>query len=290
MLAALRRHWIEYLSEALGLGVFMVSACAFAVLLYHPDSPVAIAFRRPVLQNGAMGVAMGLTAILNIYSPWGRRSGSHLNPAVTLTFARLGKVAGVDAAGYIAAQFCGGVLGTGLAVLALQDLVRDPSVFYVVTRPGPWGVGAAFAAEALISAVLMLVVLGVSNSRRFAGLTGVVAGSMVAIYIALEAPLSGMSMNPARTLGSAVWAQSYTALWLYFIAPPLGMLAGAEAYLRLRAYRPVFCAKLHHDPRYRCIFCEAAPLTQAGTNPDLAALPPRAIRMGRIVEHQPRRR
>jgi aquaporin Z len=258
MLAALRRHGTEYAAEALGLGIFMLSACGFAALLYHPASPVARDIPHPLARNALMGVAMGLTNIVNIYSPWGRRSGSHLNPAVTLTFTRLGKLPGADAAGYIGAQFLGGALGTGLAVLLLRDLVRDPSVFYVVTRPGPWGIGAAFAAEALISGLLMLVVLIMSNSRRFAGLTGVAAGLLVALYIAIEVPVSGMSMNPARTLGSAVWAGSYMALWLYFVAPPLGMLAAAEAYLRFRNYRPVFCAKLHHDSRYRCIFCEAA--------------------------------
>jgi aquaporin Z len=130
-------------------------------------------------------------------------------------------------------------------------------VFYVVTRPGAWGAGAAFAAEVAISGVLMLVVLALANSRRFAGYTGLAAGLLVALYIAIEVPISGMSMNPARTMASAVWAGSYTALWVYFAAPLLGMLLAAELYLVLRNRRPVFCAKLHHDSRYRCLFCEA---------------------------------
>jgi hypothetical protein len=66
-----------------------------------------------------------------------------------------------------------------------------------------------------------------------------------------------MSMNPARTLGSALFARDWTALWIYFLAPPAGMLAAAEVYLRQRGREAVFCAKLHHQNRKRCIFCEA---------------------------------
>jgi aquaporin Z len=73
-------------------------------------------------------------------------------------------------------------------------------------------------------------------------------------YISIEAPLSGMSMNPARTFGSALSANTWTALWIYFTAPPLGMLLAAETYLRLAGARKVFCAKLHHHNNKRCIF------------------------------------
>jgi aquaporin Z len=80
---------------------------------------------------------------------------------------------------------------------------------------------------------------------------------MVALFITVEGPLSGMSMNPARTLGSALFARDWTALWVYFIAPPIGMLGAAELYLRQRGREAVFCAKLHHQNGKRCIFCEA---------------------------------
>jgi catechol 2,3-dioxygenase-like lactoylglutathione lyase family enzyme len=78
----------------------------------------------------------------------------------------------------------------------------------------------------------------------------------VAINILLTAPISGMSMNPARTLASAWPAHVWTSLWIYFVAPPLGMLAAAECYVRARGAARVFCAKLHHPANVPCIFCE----------------------------------
>jgi aquaporin Z len=114
----------------------------------------------------------------------------------------------------------------------------------------------AFVAEAVISFVLMTVVLMATNHRKLARYTGLFAGILVATFITFEAPLSGMSMNPARTVGSAFWAGDWTALWIYFTAPPLGMLLAAELYLRRRGPRGIFCAKLHHQNEKRCIFCE----------------------------------
>jgi len=74
------------------------------------------------------------------------------------------------------------------------------------------------------------------------------------IYISIEAPVSGMSMNPARTAGSAFSAWNWTAIWIYFTAPPLGMLTAAELYIRSHGAQRVLCAKLHHENQERCIF------------------------------------
>jgi aquaporin Z len=250
----LKQHWPEYLMEAFGLGLFMVSACCFGVLLEHPASPVHQAIGDPFLRRVMMGTAMGFTAILNIYSPWGKRSGGHLNPSTTLTFLRLGKVETVDAGFYALAQFAGGLLGTLLAARILSGFIAHPNVNYVVTVPGPQGVGTAFAAEVIITFILMSVVLAASNSPRFSRFTGLFAGALIAAFISFEAPFSGMSMNPARSLGSALPAQAWTAFWIYFTAPPLGMLLAAELFVRLRGANRVFCAKLHHHNDKRCIF------------------------------------
>lgn len=254
MLNALRRHWPEYLIEAAGLGAFMLSACVFATVLEYPGSQAQQALADPFLRRAVIGVAMGLTAIAIIYSPWGMRSGAHLNPSVTLTFFRLGKVEPWDALFYVAAQFAGGLGGVLMARWLLGNPLAEPPVSYAATTPGPEGVAVAFLAELAISFVLMWVVLAVSNTSLLARFTGLFAGVLVAAWITFEAPLSGMSMNPARTLASAVPAQLWTALWVYFTAPPVGMLLAAEGYLRLRGARAVVCAKLHHQNSQRCIF------------------------------------
>jgi aquaporin Z len=155
------------------------------------------------------------------------------------------------------AQFIGAGLGVLVAWELLGARLENRATNFAVTVPGPEGVGVAFVAELVISFLLMSVILTVSNHQRFARFTGICAGLLVALYITFEAPLSGMSMNPARTLGSAVFARSWTALWVYFAAPPLGMLAAAEVYLRLRGRQAIFCAKLHHQNDQPCIFCES---------------------------------
>jgi aquaporin Z len=249
-------HWPEYAIEAALLGGFMVSACLFSVALFYPEWPVVRALPDPFGRRLLMGLAMGSTAVALNYSAWGKRSGAHYNPAVTLTFTRLGKVAPRDAAGYIAAQFVGAVIGVMLAGFIAHAMLADNQVHFAVTRPGVHGAVIAFVAEAVISFVLMTVVLVATNHPKLARYTGLFAGMLVATFITVEAPLSGMSMNPARTVGSGFWAGDWTALWIYFTAPPLGMLAAAELYLRRRGPQQIFCAKLHHLNQQRCIFCE----------------------------------
>ena len=250
----LPRHWPEYLIEALCLALFMVSAAAFATLFQHPSSPLAAWDAPGLVRRIPMGLAMGLTAIALIYSPMGARSGAHMNPAVTVTFLRLGKIRLADAAGYIAAQFAGGAIGILVAAWLLAGLPGHPSVSFVATAPGPAGAAAAFGAELGISFLLMTTVLAFSNTPRAARFTGIGAGALVATYIVFEAPLSGMSMNPARTLGANVLASMTSSLWIYFTAPPLGMLLAGERYARRHGMAAVRCAKLHHPASGGCIF------------------------------------
>jgi aquaporin Z len=255
---AFRRHWPEYLIEAAGLGAFMLSACLFTVLLEHPASPVRAAVPEPVLRRLLMGLAMGSTAIAIIYSPWGQRSGAHINPSVTLAFLRLGRVPRADALFYVLAQFAGGLVGTRLARVILGAWVADPAVAFAATVPGSGGAAVAFAAEAVISFLLMLTVLAVSSRPRLANGTGLAAGTLVALFITFEAPLSGMSMNPARTFASAVPSGLWTSAWVYCAAPVVGMVLAAEAFRALDRNRRSLCAKLQHGDRWRCIFCGEA--------------------------------
>lgn len=255
----MRTPWAEYLGEALGLGIFMVSACVFGVLLFHPDAAGVRHVPDPMTRFALMGLLMGLTAVVNIYAPWGKRSGAHLNPAVTLAFLRLGRMRPRDAAGYMVAQFLGGAAGTGLSVWLLGAWLADPAVNYVATVPGAQGVAVAFGAELAISFLLVFIILHVSSAPGLAPATGLVAGALVALFITFETPLSGMSMNPARTVASALWAHQAPGLWLYFVAPVAGMLLAVAGFRRLAASRRAACAKLVHDPRFHCMFCGHRP-------------------------------
>jgi len=257
---SLRGHWPEYLIEAWALGTFMVAAGLTATLLGSPASPVSRALPEPMLRNVVAGVAMGLTAIAIIHSPWGKRSGAHMNPAVTLAFLRLGKVHGWDALFFIIAQVAGGTLGVLLVAALFGGLFTDPPVSYAATLPGPAGPRIAFVAELAISCGLMLTVLLLSASARLAPFTGVAAGCLVAAYISFEAPLSGMSMNPARTFASAAPGMLWQHFWIYLTAPVLGMLIGAQLFLAVRGTPRTGCAKLLHPAEARCIHCGYEPV------------------------------
>jgi aquaporin Z len=254
-LGALRSHWPEYLIEAAALGTFMISACVFTVLLEHPGSPIEQALQDSnALRRALIGIAMGLTAIGLIYSPWGQRSGAHMNPSITLTYLTLGKIAPWDAAFYIIFQFIGGAAGVLAADMLIGLPLQDSAVNFAVTMPGPAGSSVAFAAEFAISMLLMSIILLVSNSRSLTRFTPLFAGALVAAFITFETPLSGMSMNPARTLASAFSAGEWTALWIYFTAPLAGMLLASGLYRLPHGARSVFCAKLYHCNNKRCIF------------------------------------
>jgi aquaporin Z len=252
---ALRSHWPEYLMEAACLGVFMISACSFTVLLEHPMSPVQqmlndAAFMRRMLT----GLAMGLTAVSLVKSPWGQRSGAHLNPAITITYLTLGKVAAWDALFYVFFQFLGGIVGVAIARVLIGPALSHSAVNFAATVPGSQGAAIAFVAEFAISTLLMTTVLLVSNSGRLSRYTALFAGGLVAFFITFESPLSGMSMNPARTFGSALHAQEWTAIGVYFAAPLVGMLLASTLYRLRYGVTQVYCAKLHHHNNKRCIF------------------------------------
>ena len=243
-----------YFYEAAELAIFMISACVCTTLLFHSGYPALGAIPDAAVRRCVMGVAMGLTAIFIIRCPMGQRSGAHFNPAITLAYLRLGKIAKRDALFYVLFQFMGGVGGVAISALLLGKRLADPSVEYAVTVPGRYGTGAAFAAELFMSALLMGVVLWVSNRPSVARYTSYIVGVLIAFYILLFAPVSGFSINPARTTGSAVVACVWTAVWVYFVAPLLGMIGAAEIYARVYGVEAVLCAKLHPDPKYPCPF------------------------------------
>jgi aquaporin Z len=247
-----KRHWRLY--------VFMVSACFATVYLFSPFYPALHLLPSAALRRLLMGSAMGATAVLIIRSPMGKRSGAHFNPAITLSYLRLGKIARWDASFYVVFQFIGGVFGVGVSALVLGSSLAAPTADYAVTVPGRYGTAAAFFAELFMSMLLMGVVLWFSNRPSLANCTSYLVGILITLYVLFFAPVSGFSINPARTTGSAVFAHVWTAAWLYFAAPLLGMMGIAEVYLRIFGPAGILCAKLHPDPLYPCPFLCNYPL------------------------------
>jgi aquaporin Z len=252
--ASLSLHWPEYLMEAGEMSLYLLCTCLLATLLQHPASPIRHFFVSGLARRALMGLAVGASVIALIVSPWGKQSGGHFNPAMTFAFYRLGKIASWDALFYGVAQFSGATIGVGLATFLLGGAPGDDAVRYAMTAPGMYGSAVALAAELAISFILMITVLLVTNRERLARYTPYFVGSLYAVNITFETPLSGMSMNPARTFGPAAYGGYWRTLWIYFIAPTVGMLAAAAVFLRARHGAPPYCAKLDHANNKRCIF------------------------------------
>jgi aquaporin Z len=222
-LEALRRHWPEYAIEGWALGMFMISASVATVLLYDPRAPTFGLIENEFWKRALMALAMAGTAAAIIYSPWGKRSGAHMNPAFTLSFWVMGKIKTVDAVYYALFQFVGGLCGSLLSYVLTGGLLADPQANWAATVPGPQGVAAALFSELIIAFILMFVVAVMLNSK-FDQLIGIVAGGLIFLYVLYESPYSGFGMNPARSFSSALPADTWTAFWVYLIAPPTGML------------------------------------------------------------------
>jgi len=240
------------------MGLYLFFTCVFATALQHPVSPIRQLLPNDTVRRACFGISVGATIVAIVLSPWGKQSGGHLNPAMTLTFFRLGKMELWDAVFYCVAQFVGATTGVVVATFLLLGAPGNPTIRYAATLPGTYGAGVAFAAEVVISFVLMLIVLVASNHDVASRYTPYFVGALYAIFITLETPLSGMSMNPARTFGSAVPGRYWHALWLYFAAPTSGMLVAAECFVRMRGGVGPYCAKLHHANDKRCIFNHGA--------------------------------
>lgn len=255
MKLALQQNWKVYGMEAICLGLFMISASFFGTVLEYPGSAIREALPNDFIRLVLMGFAMGITATLINYSPMGKLSGAHMNPAVTFTFFRLDKIKLIDAIFYTAFQCVGGILGVVLMKNLLGSAFADSHVNYVVTAPGKPGVLVAFILEVVIAFAMMTMVLTTANRPKLSKYTGAIAGLFVMTYVIVSGPVSGFSMNPARTIASAIPAMQFHAFWIYMTAPFIGMFAAAAFYKRVNG--AVYCAKMHHSNSYRCIFnCE----------------------------------
>lgn len=227
------KNWRLYLCEALGLAIFMISACFFGAMLegntsWHRALPNA--FERTVIT----GVLMGSTALFIFYSPLTSPSGSQINPAVTLCFLRLKKISKWDAFFYIAFQIVGGTLAVYLMAFFIGNNLTSAPVHYAATVPVQ-GVMKAFAVEFIIGFLMMSMVLFTSSHPVLMKYTRIFSGCFVCIYVIIAGPVSGFGMNPARSLASAIPSHTWTAFWIYAFVPIVSMLLATEAFLRIQS-------------------------------------------------------
>lgn len=219
--------------EALGLAVFMLAAGSLKVVLFHPSLPTSQAVPWPFARDLLVALAMFPVVRYGIVdAPWGKRTGAHINPAVTLAFWRLGKIRPGDALGYVAFQFLGGLFAVGTLRLLFGPLFAHPAVDYASTRPGQEGPAAAFGVEFAITFGLMATILWAANDERLRPKLGAIVAGLISVYLAFATPYSGMSMNPARSLWADVWSGVYASTAIYFVAPVAAALLAAEVYRR----------------------------------------------------------
>jgi aquaporin Z len=225
-------QWKLYLMEAFGLSIFMLSACFFSALLEAKISLVHTAIPNASIRLILMGILMGLTALFIFYSPWTSPSGAQINPAVTLSFLRLGTISKQDAFFYIVFQFIGGTLTVYIMQAVMGGMLTDPPVNSAVTVPGK-GIGIATAGltEFSIAFCMIIMILFTSAINPLKKYTRIFAGCFVCMYVIIAGPVSGFGMNPARTFASALPAHIWTAFWLYVIAPIAGMLLATEFFI-----------------------------------------------------------
>ena len=243
-----------YIAEFLGTGL-MVGFGLFAVAMFwSAASPLAALPVGPALRRLMTGFFFAGGATLIIYSPLGQLSGGHINPSVTLAFLSLGKISRTDAGAYIVAQLAGATAGVALLFGVMSGAVGwGDAVAVGATRPGDgFSIPLVFGAEVLITFLLMLGILVISNRRGIAHLTPAIAGTIVMSEVWLEAHVSGTSLNAARSLAPAIFSGIWEHHWIYWIAPILGAQLAALIYRIMPRVGPVLCCKLHHTDRYRC--------------------------------------
>ena len=248
----LRRHWPEYAVEAGFLALFVLVAGVVLAWLNEPSANAA-SFADRVRLRLFCGIATGLALIAMTYSPWGRRSGSHLNPAITLAYLRLGKIGRWDALFYLSAQLAGGLLAVELLRAgALLPAAMPTSMLATSTVPtNEW---AAFATELVLSGAAMLLILHSSNHARWFRWTGVLYGLLMMLIVGSAEPLSGFGINLSRLLAVDISGDTLALHWLNLLPPLLGMQLAVEAYRVMTGRSQVLCAKLAHNTHGRCIF------------------------------------
>ncbi len=184
---------------------------------------------------GVVGIALvfGLVIMVMVYAT-GHLSGAHINPAVTIAFTLTRHFPAREAAAYVGAQ----VAGTTAAALVLLGVWSDKPAHLGATVPTV-GAGSAALYEALLTAFLMFVIMAVATDTRAVGAAAAIAiGGTIGLDALFGGPVTGASMNPARSFGPALVSGEWGEFWVYVVGPVVGAAAGALAYQLVRGEHP----------------------------------------------------
>lgn len=247
-------HWPEYGAELLGTAFLVLVGLSAVVFDFSPTLPISHLIPDAGARRLLTGLIFAGSGSLVAISPFGKLSGAHINPSVSLAFWVQGKLHTLDLLGYILGQFLGAIVGEFFLVLIWGASAR--SVKNGMTLPGVgYPLWVVFGAELCLTLLLVLLIFTFVSSHRLMRWTPLMNWILVATMVWLEAPISGTSLNPARSFGPALFSWFWQAQWLYFLAPPLGALC-AVGLFRLLAVgeRDVLTGKLFHAPHYRSVF------------------------------------
>ena len=237
--------WQTYLSELLGTALLIGIGLSFVIFDFGDGSPVAAILPDAGMRRLLTGFLFGATGAAIACSQVGKVSGAHINPVVTLAFYIKGKFSGRDAIGYILAQFAGGIAGSIPLLLWGQE---GRSIQFGGTTPGTGcTIWAALFGEIITTFCLIVGLFIFLGHRRLRHYTPLLFPFLYAVMVYLEAPVSGTSTNPARSLGPSVISGVWSGWWIYFVGPLIGMLIGLglHQFSRLKRFE-VEIAKIYH--------------------------------------------
>jgi len=244
----------EILSEFLGTMLMVGWGLGAVVVFWSSASPLPAMIENESLRRLLTGFFFASGAAVVVYSPLGERSGGHINPSVTLAFLSLKKILPLDALYYVIAQVLGGLFGSYIIYLLFNVVLgwQDAILKCVTTAGSGYSAELSFMAEIFITFLLMMVILVVSNNRTWMKLTALLASTLVMLEVWLEAPISGTSLNVARSFGPAYITSVWDNFWIYLFAPILGALIAAQFYRLSTAGKKIICSKLYHTKKFKC--------------------------------------
>lgn len=255
-------HPLDWGCEFIGTAFQLFVGFSIVAVLESDRSPVSAGVA-PWLRLVLIGISFGLLAAAVALSPVGRRSGAHLNPAVTLGFFLQGHTPARDAVGYAVAQVVGAAAAAAAFAGAWAGWAASVSSARTAPQAGLPGWGAS-AIEAGLTCVLLLTVFIMVSSPRTARWTPAAVTGVLAALIWAGAPHTGASMNPARTVGPDLVSGLWPALWVYLVGPPVGAAGAVVLFRLIGRRRPTLTGKLFHDPQYPSVHATSLPSRPGG--------------------------